>query len=1330
MLNKIKIGTKLQVGFLIVSAIASINAIQAIVNFKTLDNKNKYLFEKCTLPLSCAGDISTQFQKVRVSLRDMIRSNNDAALNSNLEKMDQGRSVLAKSLNNFKGTIVSAVDQENYETLLKMNSEFNAILDAVIPLARQKKTAEAWRLIDVSGPKIIADEQAVIDKMVAGALQNSRLSADNYTKETHTATAMMIIILLIGSGIGIAIGVYLTRSIAGPLSKCVDVMRELGKGHLKCRIQVGERQDEIGILAHSMDQFADDLQNHAVAEIKRIGEGDLTGDIIAMDDRDEIGPAIATTRDSLRKLIEEIEAMSRKQDEGDTDARIDTGMFKGAYREMAEGVNAMVAENLAMNRKAMGCVAEFGKGNFEAALEPFPGKKAFINETIEQVRDNLKALIIDTKMLTNATLEGKLWMRADSTSHQGDFRTIVEGINDTLDAVIGPLNIAAEYVDQISRGEIPEKITEDYRGDFNNIKNNLNQCIDALSGLLSASAEMNAQHDLGMTDFEMPVEKFQGAYATMAEGINRLAGSHLAAAKRIVEVVGAYAQGNFSVAMDRLPGKKALLTEAIDNVKKQMLSVNAEIMNLVDAAKQGNLSVRADDSRFQFSFREMITGLNGVLDAVVGPLNVAAGCIDAISRGSIPEPITEEFHGDFNILIKNLNTCIDSVNLLAVDTKMLSNATLEGKLWMRADATGHQGDFRVIVQGINDTLDAVIGPLNVAADYVDKISRGEIPEKITENYSGDFNNIKNNLNRCIDALSGLLFARAEMSSQQDQGALGAMMPVETFQGAYADMAAGINTLAQSHIKVTMKIVEVVGRYAKGDFSADMDRLPGEKAMITEAVDNVKSQMQLINHEIMQLVEAAKQGKLDVRADASRFEFSFREMVAGLNDVLDAVVGPLNVAAQCVDAISRGAIPPKNTESYQGDFSTLINNLNTCIDAVNLLAADTGRLSTAAAEGRLSVRADASAHQGDFRKIVQGVNDTLDSVVGPLNEASSVLEQIAARNMTLRMQGAYRGDLAKIKEALNTAADNLDQALMQAAESAEQVAGASQQISAGSQSLAQGANEQASSLEEVSSSLEEMSSMTKQSAENALQAKKLAGEANTNAAEGAEAMAKMAMAINKIKESSDQTAKIVKTIDEIAMQTNLLALNAAVEAARAGEAGRGFAVVAEEVRNLAQRSAQAAKNTADMITESVKNAEQGVRISGDVASSFEEIAASSKKVNDLISEIAAASQEQSQGIDQLNNAVAQMDKVTQQNAANSEESASSSEEMSSQAEELRSMISRFRLSSSKSGHSKVAKIGTDAQPAIAALQRGAPGAGAGRRSPEEIIPFNDASLKEF
>jgi len=309
--------------------------------------------------------------------------------------------------------------------------------------------------------------------------------------------------------------------------------------------------------------------------------------------------------------------------------------------------------------------------------------------------------------------------------------------------------------------------------------------------------------------------------------------------------------------------------------------------------------------------------------------------------------------------------------------------------------------------------------------------------------------------------------------------------------------------------------------------------------------------------------------------------------------------------------------------------------------------------------------------------------------------SEVMEAAANRDMTKRVEADLLGDLQHLKQNVNKCLENLEGALSQVAVSVVQVAEASNQISSGSQSLAEGSAEQASSLEEVSSSLEEMASMTKQNAANAGEAKNLSGGARASADQGNEAMKKMSKAIDDIQKSSEETSKIVRTIDEIAFQTNLLALNAAVEAARAGDAGRGFAVVAEEVRNLAQRSKEAAKNTADMIEESVKNAQGGVQINQEVAKSLAEIADGSRKVNDLVAEIAAASNEQNQGIEQVNTAVGQMDKVTQQNAANSEESASAAEEMAAQSQELRSMIESFQLTNGAAAAASASRAGTAA-----------------------------------
>ena len=313
---------------------------------------------------------------------------------------------------------------------------------------------------------------------------------------------------------------------------------------------------------------------------------------------------------------------------------------------------------------------------------------------------------------------------------------------------------------------------------------------------------------------------------------------------------------------------------------------------------------------------------------------------------------------------------------------------------------------------------------------------------------------------------------------------------------------------------------------------------------------------------------------------------------------------------------------------------------------------------------------------------------------------------------------------------------------QLATGAEEVASASRQLSSSSQSLAEGASEQAASLEETSSSLEEISSMTKQNADNANNADTLMAESKRMVDTGVHSMEEMVTAMDSIKESSGEISKIIKVIEEIAFQTNLLALNAAVEAARAGEHGKGFAVVAEEVRNLAQRSAAASKDTASLIENAVRKAEEGGEIVRKAAEALGAISESTNKVGNLVGEIAAASNEQSQGIEQVNNAVSQMDQITQQNAANAEESASASEQLNAQSENMDSVVGElFTMVNGKhngggagstkgfashavAAHTPAAPLKVLPKSAFAPPKKAAP------KKAEEVIPFDSEDLDEF
>ena len=345
---------------------------------------------------------------------------------------------------------------------------------------------------------------------------------------------------------------------------------------------------------------------------------------------------------------------------------------------------------------------------------------------------------------------------------------------------------------------------------------------------------------------------------------------------------------------------------------------------------------------------------------------------------------------------------------------------------------------------------------------------------------------------------------------------------------------------------------------------------------------------------------------------------------------------------------------------------------------NALLNQIKNLTQSGKNGILNARGNLAEISIEFQPITIGVNGILDAVVGPIQEAGNVMEKLSHGDLTLKMQGDYKGDFATLKNSINATIVSMSHTLAEVKTAVFEVDTRAGQVASSSDSLSQGATESAASLEEITSSMNEIGSQTKKNAENSAQAKTLSDEAKQSAELGNEKMKKMVEAMAEINQSSEKISKIIKVIDEIAFQTNLLALNAAVEAARAGKHGKGFAVVAEEVRNLAARSAKAAKETTEMIDDSSKKVTGGTIITQDTAKALAEITSSTTKVTDLVSEISAASNEQAQGISQIVMALGQIDQVTQRNTASAEESASAAEELSGQANQLKSLVGRFKL----------------------------------------------------
>lgn len=617
--------------------------------------------------------------------------------------------------------------------------------------------------------------------------------------------------------------------------------------------------------------------------------------------------------------------------------------------------------------------------------------------------------------------------------------------------------------------------------------------------------------------------------------------------QRQSEAANRIAEGDLS--LEFAPGSEKDVSEnSINSMISILRSLVLETERLAASAAAGNLETRGNVDQFRGCYREILVSCNKALDAIADPLNTA--------------------REDLLLMEREADTLYSEI-------KKMTEAIAEGELYIRADAGKLKGSYAQILYGYNESLHSLITPLNEMAGYMERIGKGELPDRITEVYKGEFDHIKNSINSCIDGIHALV------------------------EGQKASCELRMDS-----------VIEILNRIADGDLS-DLESIKesgkgSENERLAPCLIHLIETMAAMYEEINTLCCAAMEGQLDYRVDSKKFNGQYKKIIDSFNETIDAITAPISEVLPVLWELAKGNL----YVSVSGDF------------------------------------------KGAHAVFKDTLNDTIEKLLCYVNEIS--------------------GELSETREGMSKVMGDVSDA-------AQQVASGTRQLSIGCQHLSQRAAEQAGTIQELSASVAEVADQTKKNAMNANRASELAGSARDLAEKGNSKMREMLNSMAEINDSSSNISRIIKVIDDIAFQTNILALNAAVEAARAGQHGKGFAVVAEEVRSLAARSAAAARETTELIEGSIGKVNAGTKIADDTAAALSEIVSSVEEAANLVGGIAKSSNEQALGITQINIGIEQVYQLVQKNSDTAEKGAAGSEELSGQAENLKEMVDRFKVS---------------------------------------------------
>ncbi len=690
-------------------------------------------------------------------------------------------------------------------------------------------------------------------------------------------------------------------------------------------------------------------------------------------------------------------------------------------------------------------------------------------------------------------------------------------------------------------------------------------------------------------------DQFEGKDRFLVEGVNAMLDAILLPIAEGNRILAQISGGKIDeLIAQTYSGDHEKMKLAVNNVAVVLQGLQKELGRLTQASREGELSERGKPEQFHGAYAGIVRGVNEMLDAILLPIGEGNRILAQVSNGKIDELIAQTYKGDHEKMKFAVNNVAVVLQSLQKELGRLTEASREGQLSERGKPEQFHGAYAGIVKGVNDMLDAILLPIGEGNRILAQVSNGKIDELIAQTYKGDHEKMKLAVNNVAVVLQSLQKELGRLTEASREGQLSERGKAGEFQGAYAGIVKGVNDMLDAILLPIGEGNRILAQVSNGKIDELIAQTyKGDHEKMKLAVNNVAVVIQNLQKELGRLTEASREGQLSERGKAGEFQGAYAGIVKGVNEMLDAILLPIGEGNRILAQISGGRIDELIAHTYKGDHEKMKQAVNSVGAALQGMAEDVDLLVKAAADGRVGTRADANKHLGSYRRIVEGVNQTLEAIVEPL--------KATAQNATV----------------LASSSEELTAVSQQMAGNAEETATQANVVSAASEQVSRNVSSVASASEEMQASIREIAKNANESARVAKNAVTVAHSTNET--------------VKKLGESSQEIGNVIKVITSIAQQTNLLALNATIEAARAGEAGKGFAVVANEVKELAKQTAKATEEIGQKI-DAIQGDTKGA------VKAIEEISAIINQINDISNSIASAVEEQTATTNEIGRSV--------------------------------------------------------------------------------------------